>query len=181
MWMKRGAFRLVCAIAAMGFFGAGLAQEVSYNYDRTADFSKFKTYKWVPIQGAQHPDQLTDKSIVAAIDAQLASKGLAKKDADPVDLYVGYGVTIDKEKEITGFGGGLGWRWGGGMATATTSTIQNGTILLDVYDPAPKNLIWRGTATESLDPGASPDKQQQRLEKAMAKLLKDFPPPPPKK
>jgi hypothetical protein len=155
--------------------GLAFAQTASYNYDRSSDFTKFKTYKWVPIEGAKHPDQITDGNIRSIIDKELAAKGFVKKDADPVDLFVGYGTTVDQEKVITGYGGG-GWRFGG-MGMAETSTINNGTILLDIYSPAGKLLVWRGTVTETLDPSANPDKNFQHLQKALAKMLKNFPPP----
>ena len=133
-----------------------------------------KTYKWVPIEGAQHPDSITDGNIRTIIDQQLAAKGLTKKDADPVDLFVGYGVSVDKEKEITGYGGG-GFRFGG-MGMAQTSTINNGTLLLDIYNATAKSLAWRGTVTETLDPSANADKNYQKLQKALTKLLKTYPP-----
>ena len=70
---------------------------------------------------------------------------------------------------------------GGGMATATSSTIQTGTLAVDFYDPAQKQLIWRGSATKTLNPPKEPNKRQKNLDKAVAKLLKNFPPPPAKK
>jgi hypothetical protein len=71
-------------------------------------------------------------------------------------------------------GGGL--RWGGGMATAQSTTINIGTIVLDMYDPSDKNLVWTGTATKTLDPSSSQEKNQKSLDKAMQKLLKNYPP-----
>jgi hypothetical protein len=109
--------------------------------------------------------------IKTAIDEQLATKGLTKKDDDPVDLFVGYGVSVDQEKELVGYGG---WRFGGGMAT--TSTIDIGTLVLDIYDPGSKTLLWRGTATKTVNSGGNPEKRMKRLEKAMGKLLRDYPP-----
>jgi hypothetical protein len=164
------------AAAAVIMLATGLAfgQQVAMNYDRGTDFTKFKTYKWVPIEGAQHPNQITDGNIRTIIDQQLAAKGLTKKDADPVDLFVGYGTTIDKEKEITGFGGG-GFRFGG-AGMAETSTINNGTILLDMYNTSAKLLVWRGSVTETIDPSANADKNYAKLQKALAKLLKSYPP-----
>lgn len=70
-------------------------------------------------------------------------------------------------------GGGLRW---GGMATATSSTINVGTMVLDFYDPAAKQLVWTGRATKTLDPSKSQEKNQKNLDKAMSKLLKNFPP-----
>ena len=154
-----------------------LAQTVKYNAMPGTDFAKYKTYKWVAIEGAVHPDQIMDQQIKQAIDGQLASKGLTKTDREDADLYVGYQVSISQEKEWNAYNtGGAAWRWGGGMATATSSTIQVGTLGFDVYDRANKQLVWRGFATKTLNPPKEPEKRQKNLEKAVAKLLMDFPP-----
>ncbi len=83
----RAAVALVFAVCAAGF---ALAQDVSYNAMPGTDFSKFKTYKWIEIPGAQHPDQIVDAQIKQAFDTQLAAKKLTKITADNADLYVGY-------------------------------------------------------------------------------------------
>jgi len=158
--------------------GAAVAQDVSYNYAQGTDFSKFKTYKWVNIPGAQAPNQLLDQQIKQSIDSQLAAKGFTKTNADTADLYVGYQVSISQQTQWNAYGMGMGWRMGGGMATATSSTIQIGTLGFDVYDQAGKQLIWRGSATKTLNPPKDPEKKQRNLDKAVAKLLKDFPPQP---
>ena len=61
------------------------SQDVRYNFDNSADFSKFKTYKWVTLKNAAPVDDLTDKQIKAALDAALAQKGLTKVDGDTLD------------------------------------------------------------------------------------------------
>ena len=168
---KRMALLLLFILLGYGFAGA---QDVNYNYDQTVDFSKYKTYKWADVEGAMYPDQITDKNIRAALDAQLATKGLTKTETNP-DLLIGYQVAIDKQTQIDAWGS-PGWRWGGGMSSATTSTINVGTLVLDMYEPAKKQLVWRGTATKTLDKNASPEKRQKNLQKAMAKLMKNYPP-----
>jgi len=157
----------------------GLAQSVSTNYLPGTDFSGFKSYKWVTVDGSTPADQILDQQIKQAVDKQLAAKGFTKKDADPVDIYVGYQVAVDQEKELNAFGGGvgMGWRMGGGMATVTTSTVDIGTLAVDFYDPAKKQLLWRGSASETVHKSGSPEKKQERIDKAMEKLLKKFPPP----
>ena len=164
------------------------AQDVGYNYDQQADFTKFKSYKWVKVEGGQPIDDITDSQIRAAIDKQMAIKGLSKTDADTADLLLAYQVATNTEKQLTtwntGYGMGPGWggRWyggyygGGGMTTATTSTIRIGTLALDMYDAQGKKLVWRGMASKQIDPKAKPEKRQKNLEKGAAKLLKGFPP-----
>ncbi len=67
------------------------------------------------------------------------------------------------------------------MGQVTSSTIQNGTLAVDFYGPSDKQLVWTGQATKTLNPSGNQQKDMERLDKAMAKLLKNFPPPPPKK
>ena len=64
----------------------------------------------------------------------------------------------------------------GGITTGTTSTIYIGQLALDMYSPSPKALVWRGVASKTLDTGAKPEKQQKNLKKAVAKMLKNYPP-----
>ena len=148
--MKRLAF-----LSAMGLLllsGSAFGQDVRYNFDKNADFSKFKTYKWVALKEAPTVNDLVSKQIVDAIDAELATKGLTKVNDDSANLFVGYQVGIGQEKQFTsfnsdwGYGGGWyrgGWYGGaGGMSTTTgqTSTIYIGQLALDMYDSANKDL-----------------------------------------
>jgi hypothetical protein len=152
------------------------AQDVTTNSMPGTNFAKYHTYKWVSIQGASYPNQIVDAQIKQSIDSQLAAKGFTKTDDDKADLYIGYQVSIDQEKQWNAYGMGGGLRWGGGMATAQASTISIGTLVLDMYDPSNKQLVWTGRATKTLDPGANQQKKQKNLDNAMKKLLKNFPP-----
>jgi hypothetical protein len=69
---------------------------------------------------------------------------------------------------------------GSTMTTTQTSTIHVGSVGLDLYDPAKKQLVWRGVATKTLDAKAKPDKRQKNIGKGVVKLLKNYPPPIPK-
>lgn len=154
--------------------GVTIAQDVKYNSMPGTNFSKYHTYKWVPIEGASHPNQIVDAEIKQAVDAQLSTKGLTKTDDEKADLYVGYQIAVDQEKQWNAYG--MGGRWGGGMASATQSTISIGSLVIDMYDPGTKDLVWTGTASKSIDPSSNQQKNQNNLNKAMAKLLKNYPP-----
>ena len=166
------------------------AQDVRYNFAANTNFSKYKTYKWVQIKGADSVDQITEGQLKSAVDQVLATKGLTKTEGETADLFVGYQVSLGKEKQITsydsGWGYGPGWGgWGyggggGGFSTSTTSTIVIGQVDLDMYDPKDKVLVWRGSASKTLDTNAKPEKREKNLRKGVAKLLKNYPPPPKK-
>jgi hypothetical protein len=162
-------------VLAMLACSVTLAQDVTTNSMPGTDFTKYHTYKWVTIEGAVQPNQILDAQIKASIDSLLASKGLTKTDGDKAELLIGYQVSIEQEKQWNAYGTG-GMRWGGGMASAQQSTISTGMLVLDMYDPSTKQLVWTGRVTKTLDPGANQQKKQKNLDKAMQKLLKDFPP-----
>jgi hypothetical protein len=61
--------------------------------------------------------------------------------------------------------------------TTTQQTINTGTLNLDIYDVAAKQQIWRGEASKTLGSGKDPEKVKKNLNKAMAKMLKNYPPP----
>jgi hypothetical protein len=168
--------RITLAVLALG--AIGLAQDVNYNFASEVDFTKFKSYKWVEIPGGVKLDDITANQLNSALEAELAKKGLSKTDSDTADLYVGYQVAITQEREITSYNSGWGYgpRWGGGTSTATSSTLHIGSVALDMYEAAPKRLVWRGVATKTIDEGAKPDKRQKNIQKGAEKLLKNYPP-----
>ena len=165
---------------------ASVVVDVRYNFDKNVDFSRFKTYKWVPMKDAPKIDDFRDKQIKDAVDAELARKGLTKTDADTADLYLGYQAGIGTETQFTSYktdwGYGSGWSGGGwysgvsGMTTGQTSTIYTGQLAVDMYDSKSHSLAWRSVASKTIDLKAAPDKQQKNLAKAVAKLLKNYPP-----
>jgi hypothetical protein len=173
------------AVPAIVFATVALAQDVRYNFDPQADFSKYKTYRWAKHPQSTDVDQLTLGVLGSAFDAELAKKGLSKVESGDSDLVIVYQIAFRQEKEITsydsGYGYGPGWRggWyntGGGFSTSTTSTIPIGSLALDMFDASSKKLSWRGAAEKALDPKAKPDKQRKNAAKAAEKMLKNYPP-----
>jgi hypothetical protein len=155
------------------------AQDVRYNFDPGTDFTKYKTYAWVDVQGGDKADELTDKQIRNAINSEIVAKGLTMVEGANADLSIAYHLAISQEKEIrltgTGYGRPVGW---GGMGTVygDSVTIPIGAITLDMYDTGRKELVWRGVATKQIDVKASPEKRDKNLRKGAQKLLKNYPP-----
>jgi hypothetical protein len=180
--------KFIQIVASLSIFAvSSFAQDIRFNYDHSADFSRYKTYKWVPIKDAPAVDQLTDQQLRGAIDAQLMQKGLTRTEGESADLLIGYQVAINQEKEFSsyssdfGYGPGWGRGWGsyGGGSSITsgqTTTIHIGTLGLDMYDPSKKQLVWRGAASKTLDVKAKPEKRQKNIDRAATKLLKKYPP-----
>jgi hypothetical protein len=181
-------FPALCVTFLLLTMSSASSQEVHYNFASTTDFSKFKTYKWIALQSVAPIDKLTDDQIKAALDAALAQKGLRKVAGDSAaDLLIGYQSSERIDEKFAGYGPdwgpGKGWNpsgWyvpSGGTATGSTSTVYKGELAVDMYDPANKDLVWRGVASKTLDPKASSGKRQKNLDKAVDKLMKNYPPP----
>lgn len=139
------------------------------------------------VRGGTVDDQLIRQDIQRAIDEQLAQKGLTKVESN-ADLLITYHAAVREEQSInlSAFGsgsgpwGGWGGGWGGlesGTITGQTATIPVGTLVVDLYDPARKQLVWRGDATKTIDPKKDPDKNYRILQKSMTKLFKNYPHP----
>ena len=161
-----------------------LAQKTSYDFDKTANFASFKTYAHK--EGTKVGQELIDARILAAIDAQLAAKGLTASESSP-DVYVVYHVAFDKEKDIstysTGYGGGYGrygWGygggWGGGSSTTQVRDILIGTLVIDMADAKAGKLVWRGMGVKEVDTQAKPEKRDKSINNAVTKIFKNYPP-----
>jgi hypothetical protein len=178
-------------LPALLLASACFAQEVSYKYYPKANFSKYKTYKWVPIKDTAELDPLTDQLLKAATDAELAKKGLVKTEGAEADLFIGYQVAFRKGvewsayTELPGPGivreGGSRWDWDPstrpiGTTTTVSESLRIGDFGLDMYDAAQRQLIWRGDAAKTIEANVTPEKRKKNIEKGVAKLLKNYPP-----
>ena len=164
---------------------ASFAQEVRYQYDRSVNFSKYKTYKWVNVRDSDDLGPLADQQVKRSIESSLAKKGMAKVEGE-AELLVAYQTAINHEKQFSSDTDRVGSDWayspGWGKSafdrstTGQTTTVHIGAIGLDLYDAGKQQLIWRGEVSKALNPQTKPDERNKNLEKALTKLLKDYPP-----
>ncbi len=173
----------IAALSACSF-------KTGYNFDREANFSKYKTYKWVDVKGGT--DKLNDierRQVEAALERSLAAEGFTKTDSDTADIYAGYQVGFQADQQYTtfnsggpwGYGGGWGPGWGygwggGGISQTTSQTILTGTLVLDMYDREAKKLVWRGQVAGTVDPSRAQDQRLKRLDQAVQDMMKNYPP-----
>jgi hypothetical protein len=169
------------AVSTVLFFitlGAAFAQQVKTDFDHQANFSQYKTYSWQEIKPA---NSLWDTRIKNAVDVELAAKGWTQVDSGG-DVAVVAIKTSQTQRTLQtfydGFGGGWGWRRFGGVgfgdSTTTEQDYKVGTLVVDLYDAKTKQLIWRGSAQDTLSDKA--DKNEKNLNKGVAKMFKKFPP-----
>jgi hypothetical protein len=166
----------VSAGIALLFASASFAQQVKTDYDRSANFSQYKTYSW---QKVQTQDPLWVDRIKEAVNADLTAKGLTPVESGGDIAIIAMETTKNQQTLNTfydGFGGGWGWRWGGGLGDATT-TVDNykvGTLVVDLFDAHTKQLLWRGSSSDTLSDKS--DKNIKNLDKGVQKMFDHFPP-----
>jgi hypothetical protein len=153
---------------------ATFAQQVKTDYDRSTDFSQYKTYSWEKVQTQ---DALWIDRIKEAVNAALTARGWTPVESGGNVAIVAIEMTHNQRTLNTfydGFGGG--WRWGGGFGNATT-TVENykvGTLVVDLFDTNTKKLVWRGSSSDTLSDKS--DKNIKNLDKAVQKMFNHFPP-----
>jgi hypothetical protein len=157
---------------------ASFAQQVKTDYDRSADFSQYKTYSWEKVQTQ---DPLLVDRIKEAVNAALAAKGWMQVPSGGNVAIVAIEMTKNQQTLDTfynGFGGG--WRWGGGFGDATTTVdkYKVGTLVVDLFDVNTRKVVWRGSASDALSNKS--DKNTRELDKGVQKMFAHFPPEPKK-
>jgi hypothetical protein len=173
--------------------GSGVT--VTSDYDKTADFSKYKTYTYYG--WSENSDKILtgfDKErIEKSFGEEFTKRGwdLNQKDGDAtVSLY----VVVNKKTSYSSYtdhynngmyGGmyasryGYGYGYGSamGMGTSTTTTTQNdyleGTLIIDVFDAKTKKHIWQGIGKKTIDENKS--KREESIKAGVAKIMKAFP------
>ncbi len=165
-------------IAAAGCGGPPLT--VDADYETSTDFSRYKTWSWLPGDrpSEKDVDAITQQRIRDAIEAELPRHGLAKKDAGG-DLNVNYQISVEHKIKQSNASVGVGYGWGPahiGVSKSPTREYDEGTLILDLVDAQGKTLIWRGTAKGTVHPENSPEEKKENIRKAVAYLLEGYPP-----
>jgi len=171
------AVRVSLGIIVLLAASAALAQKVDVDWDRDADFSKFKTYAWTD---SKHPAQgLWAQRVMDSVNTKLTAAGLTKVDASAhPDLEVVYNAGIKEHTVVEDYDYGYRpwWSWyGPPVPRYSTSYVEKqGTLIVDLVDNSNKQMVWRGVARDTLADNS--DKNLKNFNKAMDKMFKSFPP-----
>ena len=175
--------RLIGVVVVLGLAAApAFAQRVVLDYAHDFDFKSVRTFQYVDTTDTNIQDSLMADRVVSAIKKELGAHGLSEVQ-DSADLVVTYHFSTQDNQvfQTTSMGWGSagmgpGWgRWGApgmgmGMGTSTTraTTFTEGTLVIDLYDPEEKKLVWRGSGTVNLK--NKPDAQLKQVNKVLKKL-----------
>lgn len=142
--------------------------DVSHDYDPSYNFTKLKTYDWIPNPVTKSQAELIEKHVRKATEDRLTEKGFSIDNKNP-DFYIA--LHAGRERKIDISNRGYGYRGG-----INVYEYQEGTLVLDIVDSKNKGLIYRGVANAELRQSDTFEKRQERIKEAVNKILEQFPP-----
>jgi len=152
---------------------AALAQKIEIESDQAADFSGFKTFTIGEGRlNSKNPslnNQLVRKRLDADIRKYLEAKGLAFRSTGPADLNVRYTLGAVRKRQLETYP--AGWRgWG---TRVVRVPFTEGTLVIDLRNPATHSLVWRAIAREDKSDAA---KVEGKLDDMVKKSFDRYPP-----
>ncbi|MBE2212449.1 MAG: DUF4136 domain-containing protein [Opitutaceae bacterium] len=176
----------------LGLAGCTSAPKLQFDFDKQADFTKAKTYIFKPIpQRIEGVDpglvMRVGPAAADAVRATMSAKGYVEvSDKTKADIaVVVHGKAVPKT-DVTDWGmtGGMyygrgGWYGGypyGGMYAGSNVTVDQyteGTLVVEVYEVATKNMIWVGWGTARMT--EKTDEQVSNVSNGIRTLLNNYP------
>lgn len=163
--------------------------QVTTDFDPDVDFSNVRSYAWLDqrsgVEGENNPNSLLDRRVRGAVDAELLARGLAIADRQSADVLVSYHIGVEKKLDVntihSGYGYGSGWygsrgRTYAGYSETYVREYEEGTLLIDLIDPARNELIWRGSGQARVQQASTPEEREKRVREVVGKVLAGFPP-----
>jgi hypothetical protein len=153
-------------------------------WNQEYDFDGVMTFQWqyTPETDLQQSQPFLHSKIKTGIEYYLTEAGLTEVQANP-DVFVNYHTSTETQVSLQsnsygyGFGaygmGGWGY-YGYGMAgpVSTTTRVneyQVGTLVVDIWDAASKELVWRGVVSDTVPDDLQ--KAEKLIDKALTKLV----------
>lgn len=192
--MKIRSMIWVTAVAiSAALLTTGCAGTAHVEQDKSADFSKYKTYAWVEkpeskIAKKGKRNELTEANIRNAVDKQLQKVGWKEVSKNP-DVMVNYELLVERtEKEqqdavytqpfTRSYFNRYSGRWNtfyypsrfAGYDNYTT-TVKEGTVTITMIDNRTDKAVWQGWTTNEL---ASRNITGKEIDQSVKTIFKKF-------
>ena len=167
--MKRSA--IIIALTAIIFMTGCSTVQVETDYNRETDFTKYKTYRWIPhVKGTEENplmnDTLIESHVKNAVNTEMIKKGFTRIEEGHPDCLLAYYFTARNRVNVTHY-------YGYWYPSTNVYQYQEGTLIIDIVDREDKQLIWRGWATGVLEDRSRINDQ---INYSVQKLLRKYPP-----
>lgn len=164
--MMRWTRTLLPALAAASLLAQGgctTAPEVRADFDRTADFTSYKTFGFVSPLGTDRSGYQTvvSQHLKSATQREMEARGMRLDPAAP-QLLVNFSATLSDKLRVTsmpsmymgagyyGYRGGMYSAWPMYYDNTTVTQYKEGTLNIDVVDAARKQMVWEGVVVNSV-------------------------------
>jgi len=151
---------------------------VNYDYERTTDFSKYKTYNYYSNINSGL-SELDTKRLFDALDASLQAKGFSLSETPDFFIDIKSSEYQENQNSTVGVGmGGTGRHVGGGISVGIPigQADINRQIQFDFVDENSHGLFWQAVSESSFNPNATPERREALLKAIATKVLEGFPP-----
>ncbi len=192
MWLlsPSGRWPVTTALVAVAALATGCASgpDIRADYDRSADFGKYRTYGFMSQAGTDASDfkSLATQTLQAEASRQMESRGYTRSD-DP-DLVINFKGKLEEKTDIEStpapyYGPGWGYRgwygapygaYGYGSTEVTTRRYNVGTLVMDVIDRGNRQAVFQGGLERVVTKEMMQNKQAS-LTQAVAQIFSKYP------
>ncbi len=161
----------LCAMLLCIASAIAVGQQVSVNYNHSANFAQYHTYAW----GSNNANEIRNSILAQVahqdIDSAMQGKGLQLvQESQNPDIILTANGGMRQQTSYSAWGmRGIG----GGMGGITPEQNVEATMVVDLYDAKTQSLIWRGIAQNTLNNNGN--KNQEMVQKAITKMFKQWP------
>lgn len=151
---------------------------VNYDYEKSTDFSKYKTYNYYS-DLETGMNELDTKRFLKVLDAKLQAKGFTISETPDFFINIQSSEFQEAQSSTVGLGvGGSGGHVGGGLSVGIPigQSKINRRIIIDFIDENGRGLFWQAVSDGSYNPKASPEKREALFIAIVDKVFLQYPP-----
>ncbi|KRG71478.1 DUF4136 domain-containing protein [Pseudoxanthomonas dokdonensis] len=163
--------------------GCASSPTIRSDFDPSADFSQYRTYDYFSPLGTDSEGYSTilTNTIKSAVDREMQARGYVKSSSSPT-LLVNFGAKVQQKTDVNtvpaapvggyyGYRGGFYAPWGGWGNETYVDQYNEGTLNIDLVDPARKQLVWEGVAVGRV----SDDTNSASVNAAVTQIFAKYP------
>jgi hypothetical protein len=167
--------------------------KVTVQHDKEFNFEGLKTYAWRldgpnPVRILENsldkPEEVRknlEPIILAAVDGELAKKGLTRLESGQPDFYLDYYLLVGPNTESQYHGQFVGAvpAWGlpdFAMSTSALKVYEQGSLVIDIVSITQKHTVWRAKAAAEMDRRRTREERTAVINEASRKMFAKFPP-----
>ena len=151
---------------------------VNYDYEKTTDFSKYKTYNYFDDMKTGL-SELDNKRLIIAIDTKLKTMGLTR--SDDADFYIDIQSQDIQNRTNSNVGVGVGGGGGGGFGGVSVGVPLGGNqntreMVIEFVDDTRGGMFWHAVSESSYQPNSSPERREAKFVALLDKIFAGYPP-----